>query len=41
MKLLGLVIFCGVKVAADDKLNMFEFDNSKMIWKNDWEFYRD
>ena len=24
----------------DDKLHFFEFDNAKMIWKNDWEFYR-
>ena len=22
------------------KLNFFDFDNAKMIWKNDWEYYR-
>uniref|UniRef100_A0A7S3FTH7 Uncharacterized protein n=1 Tax=Strombidium rassoulzadegani TaxID=1082188 RepID=A0A7S3FTH7_9SPIT len=24
----------------DDKLHFFDFDNAKMIWRNDWEFYR-
>ena len=25
---------------ADDKLNFFDFDNAKMLWKGDFETYR-
>ena len=25
----------------DEALHFFEFDNAKMLWKNDWEAYRD
>lgn len=24
-----------------DKLHIFDFDNAKMLWKNDWAYYRE
>ena len=28
------------EMTNDEKLHMFDFDNAKMLWKNDWEYYR-
>ena len=42
MKTIGVLalLMATTQASNDDKLHFFEFDNAKMIWKNDWDFYR-
>ena len=41
LALLGLVSAGKMQQKGDPPVNFFDFDNAKMLWKNDWEYYRD
>ena len=40
LALLGLVSAGKMQQKGDPPVNFFDFDNSKMLWKGDWEYYR-
>ena len=41
ISLAALFVSSSQAQSNEDKLHFFEFDNAKMLWKNDWEAYRD